>query len=374
MKRKKLAINFLNFSDHQIAGAAIFARNLTKGWLGTDTSRYDIYIFHAANIDIKQLFALPTLLNIRYVSVSVKSFWARILYEQVVYPFKLMGFDIYFAPTPVMPLISAYINRGLKHIITIHDMIPFFVKDKYGKGRSHYVKFISVYGAKLADDVITVSENSKKDITDLAGIDSQKITVIYNFMPELTKPGEISYEPFFLTISTIEPGKNIENTLKGFKLFLDRTNKTGFKFYWIGKIGWGYSPSILNSMISSLGLEKCFLLLGYVNDEQKSELLSKCCAMIYLSHYEGFGLPVLEALYYNKPAVVSNTSSLPEVIGRAGILCDKENVKDIADALVKVTEQRDTYIEEIPGQLKKFSEFAQVEKFVKILEKGSINV
>ena len=369
MKRKKLAINFLNFSDHQIAGAAIFARNLIRGWLGTDTSPYDIYIFHAANIDIKELFALPALLNIRYVSVSVKSFWARILYEQVVYPFKLMGFDIYFAPTPVMPLISAYINRGLKHIITIHDMIPFFVKDKYGKGRSYYVKFISVYGAKFADDVITVSENSKKDITDLAGIDPQKITVIYNFMPELTKPGEISYEPFFISISTIEPGKNIENTLKGFKLFLDRTNKTGFKFYWIGKIGWGYSPAILNSMISSLGLEKCFLLLGYVNDEQKSELLSKCCAMIYLSHYEGFGLPVLEALYYNKPAVVSNTSSLPEVIGRAGILCDKENVKDIADALVKVTERRDTYIEEIPGQLKKFSEFAQVEKFVKILEK-----
>jgi hypothetical protein len=63
-----------------------------------DTSPYDIYIFHAANIDSKELFALPTLSNIRYVSVSLKSFWARILYEQVVYPFKLMGFDIYFAP------------------------------------------------------------------------------------------------------------------------------------------------------------------------------------------------------------------------------------------------------------------------------------
>jgi glycosyltransferase involved in cell wall biosynthesis len=207
------------------------------------------------------------------------------------------------------------------------------------------------------------------DITNLAGIDPKKITVIYNFMPDLTKLGEISYEPFFISISTIEPGKNIENTLKGFKLFLDRTNKTGFKFYWIGKIGWGYSPSTLNSMISSLGLEKSFLLLGYVNDEQKRDLLNKCSAMVYLSHYEGFGLPVLEALYHKKPAVVSNTSSLPEVIGRAGILCDKENVKDIADALTKITDQLHTYIEEIPGQLKKFGEFAQIEKFVKILEK-----
>ena len=370
MKRKKLAINFLNFSDHQIAGAAIFARNLIRGWLGTDTSSYDVYIFHAANIDIKELFGLPTLSNIRYVSVSVKSFWARILYEQVVYPFKLMGFDIYFAPTPVMPLISAYVNRGLKHIITIHDMIPFFVPDKYSKGRSQYVKFISVYGAKLANEVITVSENSKKDIKDIANIVRDKITVIYNFMPELQKSENISFDPFFVSISTIEPGKNIENTLKGFKLFLDRTKRTEFKFYWIGKIGWGYTPSDLTKMIDELGLTEHFFLLGYVSDDRKSDLLNKCSAMVYLSHYEGFGLPVLEALYHNKPAVVSNTSSLPEVIGQAGILCDKENVTDIADALIKITKQLDAYVREIPDQLKKFDEVGQIEKFVKILEKS----
>jgi glycosyltransferase involved in cell wall biosynthesis len=122
-------------------------------------------------------------------------------------------------------------------------------------------------------------------------------------------------------------------------------------------------------MIDKLGLTEHFFLLGYVSDDRKSDLLSKCSAMVYLSHYEGFGLPVLEALYYNKPSVVSNTSSLPEVIGRAGILCDKENVTDIADALIKVTEQVDVFVREIPGQLKKFDEFRQIEKFVKILKK-----
>jgi glycosyltransferase involved in cell wall biosynthesis len=370
VKRKKLAINLLNFSDHQIAGAAIFAKNLIGGWFATDISAYDITIYHSGNINVKELFAFPEHSNIHYVGVAVNSFWLRILYEQVILPFTLRRFDIYFAPTPVMPLLSPFFNRGLKHIITIHDLIPFFVKDKYGKGRSRYVKFISVYGAKLASEVITVSENSKEDIKQLAEIDPNKITVIYNFMPELTRRGKLSYEPFFISISTIEPGKNIENTIKGFKLFLERTNRPEFKFYWLGKIGWGYSASILSNLINSLGLEKSFLLLGYVNDEQKSELLSKCCAMVYLSHYEGFGLPVLEALYYNKPAVVSNTSSLPEVIGRAGILCDKDNVTDIADALVRVTEELDTFVGEIPAQMKKFSQTAQVEKLIKILEKG----
>jgi glycosyltransferase involved in cell wall biosynthesis len=369
VKQKKIAINVLNFADHQIAGAAIFARNLIRGWIETDTSHFYISIYHCADIDIKKLFGIPDRSNITYVGVSVKKFWSRILYEQLILPFVLRGFDLYFAPTPVMPLFSAFVNRGLRHFITIHDMIPFFVPDKYGKGRSYYVKFISVYGAKFADEIITVSENSKKDILKIAKISEKKITVIYNFMPELTKPVSVTYEPFFISISTIEPGKNIENTLRAFKLFLDRTKKTGFRFYWLGKIGWGYSAGELNSMIDNLGLKEHFILLGYVTDEQKTELLRKCSAMIYISHYEGFGLPVLEALCYSKPAVVSNTSSLPEVVGQAGIICDKENLVDIADAMIKAIEQLDIYVLRIPEQLKKFDSAAQIEKFVMLLNK-----
>jgi glycosyltransferase involved in cell wall biosynthesis len=91
--------------------------------------------------------------------------------------------------------------------------------------------------------------------------------------------------------------------------------------------------------------------------------------MIYISHYEGFGLPVLEALCYSKPAVVSNTSSLPEVVGQAGIICDKENLVDIADAMIKAIEQLDIYVLRIPEQLKKFDSAAQIEKFVMLLNK-----
>ena len=146
-----------------------------------------------------------------------------------------------------------------------------------------------------------------------------------------------------------------------------QNNHEHYKFYWIGKIGWGYTKSYLEQFIADSGLENSFLLLGYVDDETKTDLLTRCKALVYLSHYEGFGLPVLEGLYFNKPTVVLNNSSLPEVIGKAGILCDKGDADDIAAALSKITVELDEFIKEIPNQLKKFDEATQINKFIKVI-------
>jgi glycosyltransferase involved in cell wall biosynthesis len=365
--KKSVAINLLNFSDEKIAGAAVFAKNLLNGWFTRQIEFPEIIIYHADCVEIKQVFALPDLDNVAYRKVKVNNFWLRILYEQFVMPFVLRRFDVYFSPTPVMPFLSRIVNRQLKHIVTIHDMIPFFVPKKYGKIRSLYVKLVSKYSSKYADQIITVSENSKKDISFISKIDPVKVTVIYNFMPSLGNMEKVFYDQFFLSISTIEPGKNIENTILGFKIFLENELNQNYKFYWIGKIGWGYTTAELSEMIEGFGLKEKFFLLGYIDDEKKNDLLKRCTALVYLSHYEGFGLPVLEGLYFNKPAVVSNTSSLPEVIGKAGILCDKSDAEDIAVALTKITTNLQDYIIEIPNQLKKFDENLQIQKFLKVM-------
>lgn len=361
--KKRVAINLLNFSDAKIAGAAVFAKNVLRGWF----TRFEvpaIVIYHADGIDIAQLFNLPRIAGITYKPVKVNRFWSRIFYEQIILPFRLSQFDIYYSPTPVMPFLSKVINRRLKIAVTIHDMIPFFVSNKYGKLRSIYVKLISINSAKFADNVITVSENSKKDIYTIARVNASKINVVYNFIPSSNVRHELSYEKFFLTISTIEPGKNIENTILGFKSFLQNRSDRDFKFYWIGKIGWGYTDVQLQKLIEDAGLQNSFYLLGYIDEQKKTDLLSRCTAIVYLSHYEGFGLPVLEGLHFNKPPVVLNNSSLPEVIGKAGILCDKGDADEIAMALSKVTINLNEYVKEIPIQLKKFDELTQIKKFL----------
>jgi len=365
--KKRIAINLLNFSDDKIAGAAVFAKNLIRGWFNTQANLPEIVIYHADCIDIRGVFSLPHAAGITYKGVKANRFWSRILYEQFIMPFGLSQFDIYFSPTPVMPFLGRIINHKLTMAVTIHDMIPFFVPNKYGRLRSLYVKVISINSAKCADHVITVSENSKKDIITLSKIEPTKITVIYNFMPSLQLKEKVSYEKFFLSISTIEPGKNIENTIRGFKAFLLNNLNQSYKFYWIGKIGWGYSRAHLEGLIADSGLENDFFLLGYVDDEKKTELLTRCTAIVYLSHYEGFGLPVLEGLYFNKPPVVLNNSSLPEVIGKAGILCDNGDPDEIASALSKITVNLEEYVREIPNQLKKFDERMQIQKFLKVI-------
>ncbi|HEX6172001.1 MAG TPA: glycosyltransferase family 1 protein [Chitinophagaceae bacterium] len=364
---KTVAINLLNFYDEKIAGAAVFAKNLLNEWFRNRAELPSIVIYHADCLDIKRVFALPDFDRVVYKKVKANNFWLRILYEQLVMPFLIRDFKVYFSPTPVMPFLSKLFNRRLKHVITIHDMIPFFVPKKYGKIRSLYVKLISKYGSKYADRIITVSENSRNDISLIAKINPAKVIVIYNFMPSLVLNASISYDQFFVSISTIEPGKNIENTIRGFKVFLENEAHRKYKFYWVGKIGWGYSPAGLKAMIEASGLEKNFFLLGYIDESKKTELLSHCTAIVYLSHYEGFGLPVLEGLYYGKPAVVSDSSSLPEVIGKAGILCDKGDPADIADALTRICENLQSYLNEIPKQLEKFDAHTQVEKFLKVM-------
>ena len=340
---------------------------MLNGWFKKKIAFPDIIIFHADSVDVKHVFAFPDLDKVTYKKVKVNNFWFRILYEQFVMPFVLRGFDVYFSPTPVMPFLSRIVNRQLKHIVTIHDMIPFFVPKKYGKIRSVYVKLISKYSSKYADEIITVSENSRKDISSIAKINHDKVVIIYNFMPSTGAAEKVSYDQFFLSISTIEPGKNIENTIRGFKVFLENELNRNYKFFWVGKIGWGYTPAAIKKMIEDSGLKEKFLLLGYIDDAKKIELLRHCTALVYLSHYEGFGLPVLEGLYYNKPAVVSNTSSLPEVIGKAGILCDKSDIDDIAGALTKISMNLQDYVNEIPNQLKKFDENIQIQKFLKVI-------
>ncbi len=346
----------------------MFAKNLLNGWFKKQLDLPDVIIYHADSVDIKRVFAFPDLDNVTYKKVKANNFWLRILYEQFMMPFVLRGFDVYFSPTPVMPFLSRIVNRQLKHIVTIHDMIPFFVPKKYGKIRSVYVKLISKYSSKYADKIITVSENSRKDISFITKINPAKVVIIYNFMPSIVAAENVSYDQFFLSISTIEPGKNIENTIRGFKVFLEDESNRNYKFYWVGKIGWGYTPAAIKKMIEDSGLEQKFFLLGYVDDTKKIELLRHCTALVYISHYEGFGLPVLEGLYYNKPAVVSNTSSLPEAVGKAGILCDKSDANNIGVALTKITMNLHEYVNEIPDQLKKFDENIQVQRFLEVME------
>jgi glycosyltransferase involved in cell wall biosynthesis len=144
-----------------------------------------------------------------------------------------------------------------------------------------------------------------------------------------------------LSVGTLEPRKNIRRLLQAYAILFNK-NLTNFPLAIAGGAGW--LENELPNFITSLGLKEKVYILGYVNDLQLRWLYHYCFAFVYPSLFEGFGVPVLEAMSMGAGVITSNRTSLPEIIGDAGIQVDPEDVESIAEAMVRL--QQDNTLRE----------------------------
>ncbi|MBN2857348.1 MAG: glycosyltransferase family 4 protein [Candidatus Delongbacteria bacterium] len=276
----------------------------------------------------------------------------RIFFEQFLFPFKLNSLkpEILFCPSVAVPILNF---TKTKIITTIHDLIPFVFKEKYSFFQRYYFNIISYLSAKKANIILTVSENSKKDIIRFLKIPAEKIYIIYNFLDKYNLHGITDQrEKYFITVSTVQPGKNLERLFEAFSLFVQSNND--FSLYVIGGKGWKSDP--IYKKVEVLGIKDKIIFLGYVKDKDLANYYKTSTALLYVSLYEGFGIPPLEAMSYNCPVVVSKTSSLPEVVGKAGIMVDPYDIRSILEGMNSVIDAKVVY-----GRKKYFSE--QLDKF-----------
>lgn len=367
----KLYINLINFNSDKLAGVGYFFKRIISNIDFEDEKwkKFDeIILLSNRKVDCFDLFSVKTNKRIKVVNFPfVHNFIFRILFEQILFPFYLIrNKNVFYSPTPSIPILGKLFNKKNILIPTIHDMIPFVVENKYSYFRSIYVKMLSKKAAQISDKIITVSEYSKKDIMKYTNVANLKIEVIYNFIPEISfKPSDIA-NPYFVTICTIEPGKNIETMILGFDKFLKENKKyNNYKYIIVGQFGWNYNSILM--LIKELKLENKIQLTGYIDYEQKNLILQNCTGMIYLSKYEGFGIPPLEAMYFGKVSIVSNNSSLPEVVGNAGIIQDPDDVELLSENLVRLVNNSSDFVLEIPNQLEKFNPQLQILKFSNII-------
>ena len=361
---KKIAINMLPFTN-RLPGTGNYIKRLLF-FLQKLDSENNYYLFFGNCDDPNGLFGIYAE-NFTIIKCSkFKSKLKRILYEQFIFPFRLsrLNPDYLFCPSVAVPLLSF---SGAKIITTIHDLIPFVFKEKYSFIQRSYINLISYLSAKKADTILTVSENSKKDIIKFLNIKEDKIKVLFNFLPpDIPEPEKLSRENFFITVSTINPGKNLERLFEAFNIF--HTNNKDFKLFVIGGKGWNYKS--IFSKVKELNLDKAIIFLGYLRDDDLYKYYQTAKALVYVSTYEGFGIPPLEALHFNCPVAVSNISSLPEVVGKAGFLVDPYNVNSIADGMVKCTDESQIAekIKYFPDQIKKFDGETETKKFLYLIK------
>ncbi|MEH2125609.1 glycosyltransferase family 4 protein [Nostoc sp.] len=196
------------------------------------------------------------------------------------------------------------------------------------------------------DLVLTISESSKKDIIEYLEVDPKKVYVTplasryySNYLSEEIAQGlekQANYDfskPYLLFVSTIEPRKNINTIITAFN-FLKEKYKIEHQLILIGKKGWNYEP--IFAAIENSPWANQIHHLNYLSNELVALFYSKADVFVYPSYYEGFGLPVLEAMTLGAPTISSNTSSIPEVAGDAAILIDPSDFVQLAEAILKV--------------------------------------
>lgn len=321
----------------------------------------EFIFFCQRHFDLARYFAMPPGLSYRRVDCpSFQSHFARVAYEQFLLPFRARGLNVLFSPNVANPAI----HPGVCTITVIHDLTPFFLRGKYGLVQQGYVRAISRILAFTSSRIITVSESSRADLIQQFRMKPDKIDIVYNSCSRKDATGAL-YGSYFLFVGTLQPGKNLPGMIRAFALFSQKYDKADHRLVITGAPGWGSEDYV--GLIQELGMGSRIALRGYVSDEQLNELYAGCKGLILMSLYEGFGIPPLEALSWGKPSIVSNTSSLPEVVGRTGIKVDPLNYEEAARAMRDIAEAPDKFLDGKEEQLAKFAPEVQVRRFLHIL-------
>ena len=263
--------------------------------------------------------------------------------------------DLLWSPDGFMPT-----GMSIPTVLTIHDVAyARYPNQISARNLKYYERNMAKFGHEAAH-IITVSNFSKTEICDVLGVPEEKVSVVYNGVPEGFNPAsklqvEASKQLFadgsdyFVYVGAIHPRKNIPNLIHAFGLFKDRT-ASSMKLIIAGRESWQVKE--VSEAISRSRHKLDIKLTGYVQDEQLPSLIGGATAMTYVSLYEGFGLPVAEAMACGIPVIVSNSEStgavLSEVAGDAGMSCDPLQPESIAQAmydLVTQTGLRDTLIQ-----------------------------
>lgn len=277
------------------------------------------------------------------------------------------------------PCFSAPVFYSGKVVVTIHDLIAIkFNKDIPFYSRQFFGKWMP-FSYRYADRIIAISEHTKKDIIDILKIPEEKITVIYeaadaackyvsdkNIINKVKNKYGIKGD-YLIHIGTINPRKNLEFLIKVFSEVVKK--HPSIKLVITGKKGWYYEG--LFKLVEKLNLKKNVIFTGYIEDSEKPVLYSGAKIFLFPSLYEGFGLPILESMACKTPVISSNTSSLPELIGDAGIKISphkKDEWVSAIDNLLSDEKIRKKFIDKSASQLEKFSWDKCAKETIKVYE------
>jgi glycosyltransferase involved in cell wall biosynthesis len=279
-------------------------------------------------------FDLPENWKVKFLRAP--KFWTqvRLSLEMLSHPV-----DVLFVPAHTVPLI-----HPKNTVVTIHGLEYEFCPKAYSLFERLYMRWSIRKSCQWAKKIISVSENTKKDLMRLYKVPEEKIEVIYEgisskarFLPSSSEvlgiPQSQALPKYLLFVGRLEERKNIFGIVETFELLKKKYN-VPHKLILVGKFGFGGEK--IKGKIDGSEYKSDIIMTGYVSDEEKYYLLANADVFIFATFYEGFGLPILEAQGAGTPVVTSNISSMPEVAGDSAVLVDPKNPSAIAEAAYKL--------------------------------------
>jgi len=345
------ARSILNPEKGDAIGVGHYTYQLIRHLLQIDKENEYVILFdfHAREKDIKK-FKQPNV-KIKFYPFSDYKKYLPGAYNEILGTATLARehLDVVHSTSATNRIPTSY--RG-KTIITIHDLASYKVPDVFPKIKTARLKAVTKLMVGKANKVIAVSESTKKDICDIFGCEGEKVKVIYSgldkrFFEEPAMSREKIMAKFgisnngtkyILFLGTLEPVKNISRLFEAYKIMREKLKKEigkcEYKLVMAGKRGW--LAEEYKKMAKDMEIGKDVIFTGYVIGDEIVPMFKNAEFFVMPSLYEGFGTTVLEAFAAGTPAIVSNVSSIPEIAGDAAILVNPIDIKEIADAMLKL--------------------------------------
>jgi glycosyltransferase involved in cell wall biosynthesis len=252
--------------------------------------------------------------------------------------------DVFLSPDGYLSLCTSVKSIGVIHDLNFEHYpgdVPFLVR--------LYYKFFFPRFARKADRIATVSAFSKNDIVEKYGILPNKIDVVYNGVNELFAPvsddeiqpirNEFSLgKPYFLYVGAMHPRKNIANLLRAFDGFKSRSG-SDMKLLLVGQKKWWTRD--INEAYEALLFKDDVIFTGRLSSENLRNVIAAAFALTYVSYFEGFGIPIVEAMACGVPVITADKTAMPEISAGAAFLVDPFSVTSIQEAMVKIHEDKD---------------------------------
>lgn len=365
----KIGINLISLPSESGSGAFRYIQMLLQAMGEYSIPNCEFIVYKQRQISESYL-GIPSSLNVRYINVpNLGMGIKRILFEQTLFYRYLEPCDVLYSYCTSMPLMAK-----CKKIFTLHDVYFITTKQRYGWLQRTYLYWITKLYCWSCNKIVTVSRYSYDEIRQYFHVKEEKLALTYNFVTthkkrELAKPTTLKDvnsnavnldKKFFFFVGNLQPGKNIKGMIDGFLKYAGKRED-------IQLIIAGKPTTYGDEMLNYVKGYKNVVYIGYQPRQTVDWLTANCIAVVLLSFCEGFGIPPIEGFSWGKPALTSNLTSLPEVVGKAGCLVNPYSADDIALGYRTLEANPEMFTCHIPEQLAKFDPRISVETFMDTL-------